>query len=144
MNNLAKNNISIDSLKKELVFIASRSSGKGGQNVNKVSTKITLIFDLGKSKVLNENAKTLIYSRLNNRINSKGQMQLNVSKERSQFLNKTLAVKKFLELINIALEPEEIRISTKPSKKSKEKRLSDKTIQGAKKKSRSLKPLVEE
>lgn len=143
MNNISKNNISIDDLLKELEFVASRSSGKGGQNVNKVSTKITLIFDVEKSGTLTSNLKNLIKSRLSNRINSKGQLRLSVSKERFQYRNKSLAIKKFLELLNDALEPEEIRIRTKPGKKSIEKRLHNKSVHSEKKRLRGSKPEME-
>jgi len=144
MDNLIRNNIFFKELLKELFFVATRSSGKGGQNVNKVSTRITLIFDIEKSKILDENAKELLKNRLRTRINAKGQLKLNVSKERYQSINKSIAIKKFLALINSAFEPKEIRIKTKPNRVSNEKRLFEKANLSVKKKIRTQKPIIEE
>jgi ribosome-associated protein len=144
MDNMQRHNINKINLLKELIFRATRSSGKGGQNVNKVSTKITLIFDVEKSGILDASAKAIIKSRLRTKIGANGQLKLNVSKERYQSVNKSIAIKKFLILINKALEPEEIRIKTKPGKTSIKKRLSDKANHSAKKKLRSRKPVLDE
>ncbi len=144
MDNLIKHDIFYKDILKELCFIASRSSGKGGQNVNKVSTKITLIFDIKNSRILDENSKEIIKNRLRTRINAKGQLKINVSNERYQSLNKSIAIKKFFVLINNALESEEIRIMTKPKRISIEKRLFEKANLSVKKKMRIKKPLIEE
>ena len=144
MENLFIKNISSDELLKELSFQATRSSGKGGQNVNKVSTKITLIFDIEKSYVFNNVEKETLLRRLQTRINAKGELKLSVSRERYQSVNKSIAIKQFLSLINKALKPDAIRIKTKPGRASHEKRLFEKANLSAKKKTRSKKPTIEE
>ena len=144
MNNFSRYNITDTELLKELKFRATRSSGKGGQNVNKVSTRITLIFELEKSAILNEDAKKIIRKQLKSKINLKGQITFSVSKERYQSVNKSIAIKKFIAMIDNALELKEIRIKTKPGLASKEKRLSNKANIAAKKKLRAQKPSIEE
>jgi ribosome-associated protein len=135
--------INTTDLLKELSFRTSRSSGKGGQNVNKVSTKVSLIFEIEKSSVLNGNLKKIILEKLKSHINSKGLLQITVSKERYQHVNKSIAVKKFLKLIEKALEPETERIKTNPTRASKEKRLHNKANISVKKRLR-LKNKIEE
>jgi ribosome-associated protein len=144
MNNYIKLNIIPTDLLRELAFKAIRSQGKGGQNVNKVATKIVLIFDLDNSSALNEDLKKLIKSKLGRRVDSKGILQLSVSKERSQYLNKTLAIKKFINLIDKALEQEEERIETKPTRKSKERRLLDKAVRSRVKAERQKKHTIDD
>jgi ribosome-associated protein len=144
MDNLIRHNINKINLLKELIFKATRSSGKGGQNVNKVSTKVTLIFDIDNSAILNPDLKRTIKNHLRTKITAGGILKLSVSKERYQSVNKSIALKKFLFLINMALEPEELRIKTKPGKISIRKRLSDKANLAAKKKLRSKKPELDE
>lgn len=144
MQNLLSHNINSKDLIKELVFRATRSSGKGGQNVNKVSTKVILIFNLEKSNVLGENTKSIIKDRLCNRISKQGNIQLTASKERSQQMNKSAVIKKFLSLINDALESEELRIITKPTKISINKRLAKKAAHSLKKQIRRTKFISEE
>jgi len=110
----------------EFVFKTSRSSGKGGQNVNKVSSKVELDFDIWDSKLLTADQKFRIAHKLYSRINKEGILQIVVQSERSQLANKEIAVKKFHELIEKALVPDKKRFKTKPSKSSKEKRLTSK------------------
>lgn len=110
----------------EFVFKSSRSGGKGGQNVNKVETKIELLFDVTNSEILDDAEKQKILEKLNNRIDKKGILRLTSQTARSQFMNKKKAVEKFYLLIEEALEEVKIRTKTKPSKLSKEKRIESK------------------
>ena len=105
-------------LESEFRFSATRSSGKGGQYVNKVSSKIELIFDIRKSAIMNEEEKKLIYNKLKNRIDKKGVMRIVSQHGRSQFTNKTKAVNRLFELLDDALIPEKIRKKSRPKKKA--------------------------
>lgn len=107
----------------EFVFKTSRSSGKGGQNVNKVSTKVELDFDVQHSVLLNEEQKQLIFAKAAPRITKEGILRIVVQSERSQLANKEIAVKKFYELLEKAFTPEKKRVKTRPSRTSKEKRI---------------------
>jgi ribosome-associated protein len=121
----------------EIYFKTSRSSGSGGQNVNKVSTKVELNFDVVHSKLLTEAEKKLIFSKLSNRINKEGVLKVTVQETRSQFENKEIALKKFKELIAASFRKTKRRIRTKTSKGAKEKRLSSKKKHSEQKRSRS-------
>ncbi|MEW6469494.1 MAG: alternative ribosome rescue aminoacyl-tRNA hydrolase ArfB [Bacteroidota bacterium] len=110
----------------EFVFRTSRSSGKGGQNVNKVSTKVELNFDVRQSALLTDGQKAVILDKLASRITKDGILRVVSQSERSQLANKELAVKKFYELIGKSLRPVKKRIPTKVSKGAREKRLTDK------------------
>lgn len=115
------------------VFTASRSGGPGGQNVNKVNTKIELRFDITGSTVFTETQKQRLITKLKNRINSDGVIVLFESSERSQLKNKQKAIAKFIHLIEKALTPVKRRIKTKPTKSSELKRLDKKKQQSTKK-----------
>lgn len=128
-----------NSLHNELVFKAVRSGGKGGQNVNKVSTKVELYFDIPRSMSLTDDEKTLLLTKLLNKVDRKGVLKISSQTERSQFLNKAIAVKKFDELIASAFIKRKKRVKTKPSSVSKEERLSSKKIVSEKKSLRSKK-----
>jgi ribosome-associated protein len=121
----------------EIYFKASRSSGSGGQNVNKVSTKVELNFDVSKSKLLTEEQKQIIFSKLNSRINKEGVLKIVVQETRSQLENKEIALKKFRGLIQFAFHKAKKRIRTRVSKASKEKRLLSKKKHSEQKKNRS-------
>jgi len=123
-------------LKSELKFRTSRSSGPGGQSVNKLSTKVELLFDVCNSKVLFEEQKETLSEKLKNRINSDGILQLSSEETRSQLKNKEFVIERFFQLLNKALKPEKKRIPVKPSKASKEKRLKSKKIKSVLKDSR--------
>ena len=113
----------------EFVFQASRSSGPGGQNVNKVSSKVELRFHIANSVLLNDEEKTIIAEKLINKINNLGELILVSQTERSQLQNKEKVIEKFYLLINKALTPRKKRINTKPTKSSIEKRLESKRVQ---------------
>ena len=110
----------------EFVFKASRSGGKGGQNVNKVETKIELDFDVANSILLNDYEKERIILKLKNRIDKNGILRVVSQSERSQFLNKQRAIYKFYELVEKTLLIEKVRKKTKLSKAVKEKRFESK------------------
>lgn len=126
-----------DSIKEQLLaevqFSASRSSGPGGQNVNKVNTKIELRFSVQQSAVLDENQKQLIVSKLKNRINNQGELLLTSSAERTQWKNREKATRKFFELIEKALTKPRKRKQTKPTEASRLKRIENKKKQAQKK-----------
>lgn len=117
----------------EVQVSASRSSGPGGQNVNKVNTKIELRFPVSKSEILNETEKRLILSKLNSRINLLGELLITASSERSQWQNREQATRKFFELIEKALTRPRKRKKTQPTTASRLKRLESKKKQGQKK-----------
>ncbi len=120
----------------ELVFTASRSSGPGGQNVNKVSTKVEVRFHIGRSTLLNDEEKERVRTILQNKINSEDELIVVAQSERTQLKNKQKAIEKFNALINKAITPPKKRKPTKPSPESKAKRLDEKKAQGEKKSSR--------
>lgn len=123
----------IEKLKKELTFKAVRSSGAGGQHVNKVSSKIELSFDIQNSSVLKYDEKNLLYKNLRTKLTKEKILNLNCETTRSQHKNKELAIKRFLELLELNLEIPKIRRATKPSKSSIKNRLDKKKKLGEKK-----------
>lgn len=125
-------------IKSELKFRTSRSSGPGGQSVNKVNTKVELMFNVWESAVLSYDQKDIISKKLSNRINSDGILSISSEETRSQFKNKELVVSRFIQLLNEALVPIKKRKATKRSKASVEKRLRNKKYQSDKKKNRKV------
>ena len=119
--------------KNELIFKTSRSSGPGGQNVNKVSTKVELRFHINNSENLTEHEKEILLQKLNNKINSDGFLILVSQSERSQILNKEKVIDKFYNLIEKSLTSKKPRKQTKPTQSSIEKRLQEKRIVSEKK-----------
>ncbi len=120
----------------DMIFSASRSSGAGGQHVNKVSSRIELRYSIVKSNWLTEEEKLLIQKKLNNRINSEGELIITAQDHRSQVKNKELAIDKFFQLLSMALKQPKKRVATRPSKASKIKRLESKRMHAQKKKLR--------
>jgi ribosome-associated protein len=120
----------------ELTFRFSRSGGPGGQNVNKVETKVELLFDVVHSAGLNDEQKQLILVREKNRIDSDGMLRVMAQESRSQFENRELAVEKFVTILVGALAKRKKRLKTRASKASKEKRIEGKKLRGKKKQMR--------
>lgn len=120
----------------EFVFSASRSSGPGGQNVNKVNTKVELRFNLLNSPSLSSKEKETIFNKLKNKINKEGELVINSDSERTQLMNKELVTAKFYIIISKALTIPKYRRSTKPTLASKLKRLEEKKSQSHRKKMR--------
>ncbi|NDV26134.1 alternative ribosome rescue aminoacyl-tRNA hydrolase ArfB [Desulfovibrio sp. JC010] len=121
----------------EISFLTSRSSGPGGQHVNKTSSKVTLVFNVQESSSLSEHQKLLIISKLGARINTKGELQISCEEHRSQFRNKEEAVTRFTRLLADALKPVRKRRKTKVPYSAKRKRLDNKKKRSDLKKGRS-------
>ncbi|MDC1403580.1 alternative ribosome rescue aminoacyl-tRNA hydrolase ArfB [Crocinitomicaceae bacterium] len=126
----------IHQLQTEVTYKTSRSGGKGGQNVNKVSSKVELNFDVLKSKLLTDEHKDLISLKLENRINSEGVLQIVSQSERSQLRNKKVVLMRFHELLEMAFHVRKKRKPTKVPRSVIEKRLKAKKRKSDRKKLR--------
>ena len=122
----------------ELSFKTSRSSGSGGQTVNKVETSVTVIWKVEYSTVFTESEKERILLKLKNKINAEGILQTTVSESRTQLQNKKIATEKIQELVNKSLIVPKKRIATKPSRAKVEKRLESKKKLSEKKENRKF------
>jgi len=121
---------------KYVTFKTSRSGGKGGQNVNKVSSKVELIFNINEAYFFNEDEKELLKLRLENRLDTEGLLHIVSQEDRSQLLNKEKTVVKLVELIKKSLLIQKKRKPTKIPKSIIEKRLKNKTVNAFKKERR--------
>ncbi len=124
-------------IEKEFIFQTSRSGGKGGQNVNKVETKVIVFFNLPKSQVLSEEEKQKVMEKLSSRMNQEACLYLSEDKTRSQLKNKEKAITRMLLLIAGCFKLKKLRKATKASAQSKEKRLKKKKQRSEIKKFRS-------
>jgi ribosome-associated protein len=120
----------------ELRFTASRAGGPGGQHVNKVSSRVTLHFDVDGSPSLEESQRRRLHERLPTRINREGILRLHVQLHRSQSRNRELAVERFAELLRDALRRRRSRRRTRVPRSQKERRLESKRRRSAKKEGR--------
>ena len=110
----------------EIKLQTTRSGGKGGQNVNKVETAVIAYFNVTASQLLTEEQKEILQHKLSNRINGEGDLVIKTQTHRTQLQNKEEAIEKVNEIIHAALKKKKLRIATKPSKQSKQKRLESK------------------
>lgn len=122
-----------DSLLPHVQFQTSRSSGSGGQHVNKVETKVTALFDLSGAELFTEEEKALIRRRLGNRLQADGRIQVSSQQSRSQLQNKVIALGKLAMLLSQALKTNKPRKATKPTKAAVQKRLDSKRQQALRK-----------
>jgi ribosome-associated protein len=121
----------------EVTFATSRSGGPGGQNVNKLETRVTLRFDLAGSRALSEEQKTRLRERLATRITRDGILQVTSQRHRSQGANREAAGERFAELLRENLREETLRRKTRPSRAAKARRLDAKRRQSRRKRERS-------
>ena len=120
-------------LEKELSFQATRSSGAGGQHVNKVSTRVELRFNIPGSELLSEQQKDILLRKLSGKLTKEGELIISSEETRSQKRNKEDCIRKFYEMLAQALKPKKKRLRTKPTAGSRKRRLQNKQQQAEKK-----------
>jgi ribosome-associated protein len=114
----------------ELQFRFSRSGGPGGQNVNKVETRVEVLFDVANSPSLNDEQKVLILSNAKSRVDASGVLQVSAQESRSQWRNRVEAGLKLVEVLASALRKKKHRRPSKPTHSSREGRLRRKKVRG--------------
>lgn len=120
----------------ELRIETTRSGGPGGQNVNKVASKVQLRFCVGASNVFSEEQKVQLRSTFGSRLNAEDEIMIDVDEERSQIQNRAIAIQRLHELVSAALQPTRIRRPTRPTFTAQERRLTEKKIIGERKRAR--------
>lgn len=123
-------------LTSEFTFKTSRSSGPGGQHVNKTDSRVELRFNPQKSELLSDDQKEILHQKLSSQLTSDGDLIVVCQQERSQYKNKALAIEKLYELLHKALRPVKKRKTTKPTRASIQKRMELKKQTAEKKKRR--------
>ena len=121
----------------ELSFETSRSSGPGGQNVNKVESRVTLLFPLASSPSLDERQRELLIARLRTRVSKAGVLRVSAQRHRSQAANREEAIGRFAELVREALVEDPARRPTRPTRAARKRRLQGKRRRGELKRLRS-------
>jgi ribosome-associated protein len=126
-------NLSVDDVLPNVSFKTSRSGGKGGQHVNKVSSRVELNFAFEESPLFTDAQKLVLRQRLANRLSADGQLQIVTDETRSQLLNKHRSLDKLLSVLKNALHIPKSRKATKPGKSAIEARLKNKQARALKK-----------
>jgi ribosome-associated protein len=126
--------LTADSLRQELVFTTSRSSGPGGQNVNKVETRVTLRFDVTNSSLLSQDEKALLLQKWSHRLTRDGILILTAQDSRSQSTNRETVIQKLSDLLAMARHIPKARKATKATASARRKRIASKKVHGLKKK----------
>ena len=130
-------NQTIPDLSTEFIFKTTRSSGPGGQNVNKVSSKVELYFDVNASQILNDWQKTRLWQKQANKISQDGIFKIVCQVDRSQLRNKELVVEKFYDLLKKAFYVEKARKPSKPTRGMIEARIKEKKVRSVIKSARN-------
>lgn len=130
------NSLNIHKLLNEVVYTFARSGGKGGQNVNKVESKVELTFNVDNSNLLTDEQKKIISKKLKNKIDKEGNLKLYSQEERTQLVNRKIVTSKFLKLIEFAFKKNKKRIPTKEPASVKEIKLKSKKIMSVRKQER--------
>ena len=126
--------VTVDQIIHEIVFTSSRSGGPGGQNVNKVNTKVTIRLDIPGSRVLSDDVKTYLLRKLSGKLTTEGVLVIASQSKRSQLDNKNAVLGKLEEIFRKAFEKKKPRKKTRPGKAAKEKRIESKKKNAEKKK----------
>ena len=129
-----------DCLKRELKYRTSKSSGPGGQHVNKTESRVELLWVPDISECLNSTQLSMVCQRLKSRITDEGVLILASEKYRSQYRNREEVTQRFLDLIEAGIVPVKRRRPTKPSRSSVEKRIKNKKLRGEVKRTRRNRP----
>ena len=122
--------MNVEIISSELNFKAVRSSGAGGQNVNKVSSKIVLIFDVATSQGVTDEERILLHTKLKTKISQENLLILTCDEDQNKKKNKKIIIKRFFEMLEKALVMPKVRKATKISKGANEKRIQEKKKAG--------------